>query len=153
MPDPGYPARMPQPVRVVAAVLCRDGAVLIAQRAPPRAEAGCWELPGGKVDPGEDDTTALIREIQEELGVTVVPVRALATAVHAYDHVTIELVAWACDLVAGEPQAIEHAALAWVHADALDGIAWAPADVPLIPAVRTRLTALGAPPGVGSPRS
>lgn len=133
------------PVRVVAAVLCRGGAVLIAQRAPPRAEAGAWELPGGKIDAGESEAEALVRELYEELGVEVRAERRLGSSVHAYAHVTIELIAWACTLVSGEPRALEHQALAWVGPEGLDAVAWAPADVPLIPAVRAWLTRPDAP--------
>lgn len=114
---------MSTPLRVVAAVLLHEGRVLLGKRAPPRREAGSWELPGGKVEPGETDEEALVRELAEELGVDVRPVRLLASVVHHYPHASIELVAWECALVAGEPEAREHSELRWLL----------PADVPALP--------------------
>lgn len=123
-------------IRVVAAVLVRDGRVLAAKRAPGKREGGLWELPGGKVEPGEDDATALARELEEELGVHVAVGAALAENHHAYGHGGVHLVALACTLVSGEPRALDHAELRWLAADELDEVEWAPADVPLLGAVR-----------------
>lgn len=128
-------------IRVVAAVLVEGGRVLAAQRAPPRREAGLWELPGGKVDGGESDAAAIVRELREELGVETRAVGLVDSVVHAYVHATIELVAWRVERVTGEPVAREHAALRWLTADELGDVPWAPADVPLLPAVRALLEA------------
>lgn len=113
---------------VVAAVLVRDGRVLLAQRAPPRHQAGRWELPGGKVDPGETEAEALRRELREELGVEARPERRLGSVVHRYPHVAIELIAWSCVLVTGEPTPHEHQALAWVAPEAVPELDLAAAD-------------------------
>jgi 8-oxo-dGTP diphosphatase len=128
-------------VRVVAAVLVRDGRVLAARRAEGKREAGLWELPGGKVEPGESDADALVRELREELGVTVSVHGPAGENEHAYAHGAVRLVALRCTLVAGEPQALDHAEVRWLAADALDTVVWAPADVPLLPGVRAALEA------------
>ncbi len=128
-------------VLVVAAAIIRDGRVLAARRAPGRRQAGLWELPGGKVEPGESEPEALVREIDEELGVQVAVHERLAHSDHAYPHVTIRLVAWRCSLLAGVPQERDHDAYEWVDASELRGLSWAPADVPLLDAVEAALVA------------
>lgn len=125
--------------RVVAAVLVRDRRVLVAQRAAHKREGMCWELPGGKVEKGETDGAALERELWEELGVRVQAGAFLGESVHVYPHGAVRLMALRCALVAGEPRALEHAAVRWVTADGLDALEWAPADVPLLPALRRAL--------------
>jgi 8-oxo-dGTP diphosphatase len=118
-------------VRVVVGAVLRnaDGRVLAARRQRP---AG-WELPGGKVEPGETEPAALVRELREELGVTVdvgdrvgpdVPIGA-----------DFLLRAWTAVLIDGEPIALEHAELRWLAADELDTVLWLPADRPIIAAL------------------
>ncbi len=127
--------------RVVAAVLVDGDRVLVAQRPHHKRQGGLWELPGGKVDPGETDADALVRELREELDVDVTPGEHLATSRHAYEHGTIELVAVACRLRRGTPRAVEHAELRWMRAGEFETLDWAPADVPLLDAVRRALHA------------
>jgi 8-oxo-dGTP diphosphatase len=130
-------------LRVVAAVLHRGGRVLAAQRPAHKSQGGLWELPGGKVEAGEDDRAALARELAEELGVRVAVTHLLDQAVHRYPEKTVRLVAWACTLVEGTPQPLEHQALRWLGPDQLHQLDWAPADLPLLPAVRSLLSAAG----------
>ncbi|NOY26844.1 MAG: (deoxy)nucleoside triphosphate pyrophosphohydrolase [Oligoflexia bacterium] len=123
------------PIRVVAAVLVRQGRVLAARRPLHKSQGGLWELPGGKVEDAETDATALARELREELAIDVSVHERLAQNVHAYDHQTVRLVALRCELLDGQPRALEHLALRWLGADELDSVTWAPADLPLLPAV------------------
>lgn len=123
-------------VRVVAAVLVRQGRVLAARRPLHKSQGGLWELPGGKVEDGETDATALARELVEELGIDVSVHERLAESVHAYDQQTVRLLALRCTLLDGQPRAIEHLALRWLGPDELDTVTWAPADLPLLSAVR-----------------
>lgn len=123
-------------VVVVGAALldpvCRPGRLLVAQRARPPRLAGCWELPGGKVEPGESDRGALARECREELGVLVRvgdrvgPELAIGSGV---------LRAYAAYLDCGRPRALEHRAVAWVGAAELARLAWLPGDRLLLPAL------------------
>jgi mutator protein MutT len=118
-------------VVVAAAVSRADGALLAARRSAPPELAGRWELPGGKVEPGEDDVTALARELLEELGVVVEvgervggdwPIRP-GVVLRVYRGVIRE----------GEPRPLEdHDALRWVTTDEWDTLAWLPADRPIV---------------------
>ena len=123
-------------VRVVAAAIVRDGTVLAARRAAPLRLAGGWEFPGGKVEAGEDDATALVRECAEELAVTVRVGAWLAAAPGD----GIDLVLYAATLAGGEPVAgADHDELRWLDAASLGDVAWLRADADLLPAVRPLL--------------
>ncbi len=125
------------PVRVVAGAVVAHDRVLAALRPPHAKRGGLWELPGGKVEAGESDAEALVRELREELDVDVqVTDAACGEHVHDYGDVAVRLVLVAATLRAGEPRAVEHTELRWVGPDELDDLAWAPADVPLLGAVR-----------------
>lgn len=119
-------------VRVVAALLERDGLLFAARRSPERREGGLWELPGGKVESGESDHEALVRELHEELAIHVEVGAFVAESTHAYAHGTVTLVGYRCRLVAGEPVLRDHDASRWLPAGALQEVTWAPADLPLL---------------------
>jgi 8-oxo-dGTP diphosphatase len=102
------------------------------QRGPDGSLPGLWEFPGGKVEPGEDEVTALTREIQEELLCEVKVGRRITTTAHDYDFGTIRLTTYYCRVVAGEPLLTEHAAALWLRPDQLMTVNWAPADVPAV---------------------
>lgn len=99
---------------VTAAVIWREGRVLLAQRPPQGLLGGMWEFPGGKQEPGESLEAALQREIQEELGTTVEVGEAVGVFRHAYSHFRVTLHAFHCRLIGGEPQPLEATALEWV---------------------------------------
>lgn len=134
---------------VVGAAIIRDGAVLAAQRAEPASMRGGWEFPGGKVDPGETEEAALVRECREELGVEVRPLRRLDREVPfppRPEGPPAVLRLWTAELVSGEPRLLEHLALRWLTPDTLDEVAWLPTDLPFIGEVRAALR-----PGVPGP--
>lgn len=127
---------------VVAAAIVRKGSLLAAQRSGPASMRGRWELPGGKVDPGESDEAALVRECGEELGAVVRPLRRLggdAPFPQRPDAPPAVLRVWLCELVEGEPRALEHLELRWLGADGLTGVDWLPADLPFIDDIRPHL--------------
>jgi mutator protein MutT len=113
-------------VRVVAAVIERDGKLLVCERPAHKRHGGLWEFPGGKVEPGETDTDAIIREIAEELGVHVVEVwpAELSTSEAGSEFEIVFLPV----TIEGEPRALEHNALMWASVEDLSGIALAPCD-------------------------
>jgi 8-oxo-dGTP diphosphatase len=141
----------PQSRRViVAAVIITDGRVLACERSAPPEVAGRWEFPGGKVEPGEAPVDALVRELREEIGVTVSVGRIWEVLFHAYPEFDLVMLVYVCRIIAGSgaasqpdlPRAVEVADLAWVAAHDLAGWDILPADRPLV----DRLRAEGVPP-------
>jgi 8-oxo-dGTP diphosphatase len=131
---------------VGAALVDEQRRVLVAQRGSGPL-AGLWEFPGGKVEPGESDLSALVRECGEELGVQVAPQAFLGevpldgvVAGGAPGASTLRV--WWGRVTAGEPFAHEHTDLRWATAEDLEELAWIPADRPLLPAVRELLARL-----------
>ena len=112
---------------VVATALVEDGRVLVAQRTRPPELAGLWELPGGRVEPGEDEAAAVVRECREELGTEVVAQRRVGTDLPIGAGV---LRVYRARLAPGAspPKALEHAAVRWVDAAEVPGVDWVDAD-------------------------
>ena len=127
--------------RIVVGAAIRDGRrVLAAARAYPPELAGLWEFPGGKVEPDETETEALVRECREELGVAIsVGDRVggdLSTGNGRY-----LLRVYFAELLEGEPHAKEHAELRWLAPDELDSVPWLPGNRPAVDALRDLLNA------------
>lgn len=139
--DPTSYARLPvvadTRIAVTAAAIVSRGRVLAARRTHPADVAGGWELPGGKVDPGETIADAVRREVQEELGCEVSYGFALAgcTAIKP----GYELTAHVVSLVAGEPVPHEHDAVRWLGPEELDDVDWLPSDRPFLAELRELL--------------
>lgn len=98
-------------------------------------EPGLWEFPGGKVEDGESPAEALEREIAEELGCRIQAGAVIGTGRARSGGLEIRLDVLEARLVEGEPEPREHAAIRWEPGEALPALAWAPADVPVVPAV------------------
>lgn len=114
---------------VVAGALISGSKVLVAQRVRPPELAGRWELPGGKVAPGETEREALARELAEELGLAVGDVAVgdrLGDDIVAHGGLTLR--AYRVRLIRGEPDARDHRALRWITAAELHELDWVPAD-------------------------
>ena len=132
-----------RPIVLVAAVALvdRDGRVLIARRPEGKSMAGLWEFPGGKVDPGETPEVALIRELDEELGIHV-PARCLAPltfASHTYEEFHLLMPLYVCRNWDGAVTAREGQDLKWVRPTRLRDYDMPPADEPLVAMVRDLL--------------
>ncbi len=120
------------------ALIDPDGRVLLAQRPAGKAMAGLWEFPGGKVEPGETPETALIRELQEELGIDTWEscLAPLTFASHTYDDFHLLMPLFICRKWQGTPTPNEGQTLKWVRANKLRDYPMPPADIPLIPILR-----------------
>jgi 8-oxo-dGTP diphosphatase len=125
MSQPYTVTAMPNQI-VVAGAVVAGSRVLVAQRVRPPELAGRWELPGGKVAPGETEPEALARELAEELGVEVAVGPRLGDDVALTESTTLR--AYQVNLVRGEPHPHDHAALRWVAAAQLHDVDWVPAD-------------------------
>jgi 8-oxo-dGTP diphosphatase len=120
---------------VACALVDADKRVLITQRPEGKTLAGLWEFPGGKVEPGERPEETLIRELQEEIGITVKEacLAPLTFASHAYEDFHLLMPLYICRRWDGEVIAREGQNLAWVRANKLRDYKMPPADIPLIP--------------------
>lgn len=139
-------------VEVAAGVLLRaDGRYLIGQRAPDTVYAGYWEFPGGKVEAGEDPAQALIRELDEELGIRVTHLRPWLCREHLYEHAHVRLHFFEVAAWEGALDDRVHSALAWVSPEGPGREPMLPANGPILKALRlprtmgiTRAAAVGA---------
>jgi 8-oxo-dGTP diphosphatase len=122
-------------LRVVAAYCAReDGRFMVTQRPAGGPMGGLWEFPGGKVEPGESDRTALKREIQEELGVACRVTDRVFAILHEYRGFTLDFRVYACRLL-GEPRLLQVADLRWITSAELHGLSFPPADASLVEAL------------------
>jgi ADP-ribose pyrophosphatase len=121
-------------IDVVAAIIEQDGRILLAQRPATADQAGLWEFPGGKVESGETQPSALVRELQEELGIEALPAAYVASQQWEVSGRIIHLHAWHVPEYRGELAAHEHSQLAWVTPEQAFGYDLAPADIPLLEA-------------------
>ena len=124
-----------------AALVDRDGRVLLAQRPDGKSMAGLWEFPGGKVEAGETPEAALIRELQEELGINTWQscLAPLTFASHRYETFHLLMPLFVCRKWEGITKAREGQSLAWVKPKDLRNYPMPEADIPLIPAIRDLL--------------
>ncbi|MEV4007148.1 (deoxy)nucleoside triphosphate pyrophosphohydrolase [Actinomadura sp. NPDC049753] len=120
---------------VVGAAILAEGRLLAAQRAEPPHMAGGWELPGGKVDPGESDEDALVRECHEELAVKVRLGRRVGGDWRLSERAVLRV--WTAELAEGEPQALEHLELRWLAPSELHDVDWLPGDRPVVDLLAT----------------
>jgi 8-oxo-dGTP diphosphatase len=123
---------------VVGAAIVRDGRVLACRRTSPAEAAGRWELPGGKVEPGETPEAALLREVREELGAGVAISHWLAAEAVISDALVLRVAV--ARLVDGEPRPVEHDEVRWLSADELDDVDWLDPDRPFLLDIRQALS-------------
>lgn len=127
-----------EPPRIVLVVACAlvdaDGRVLVAQRPEGKALAGLWEFPGGKLEPGERPEESLIRELAEELGITVKAdcLAPLTFASHGYESFHLLMPLYVCRRWEGTPVGREGQAIRWMKPARLRDLPMPPADAPLI---------------------
>lgn len=115
-------------IRVVAAVIAREGKYLITQRRPNAVLPLLWEFPGGKVERGESDETALSREIRHRLGVEVTVGECIGFETHAYDSYVVDLYTYECTIREGTPEPRAVNTFAWVRSDEFDAYEFTPPD-------------------------
>jgi 8-oxo-dGTP diphosphatase len=122
---------------VACALVDADNRVLITKRPEGKSLAGLWEFPGGKLEPEETPEDCLIRELREELGISVKPacLAPLTFASHSYPDFHLLMPLYVCRRYEGIPQGLEGQQIKWVLPKALRDFPMPPADEPLIPAL------------------
>jgi len=119
-------------IHVACAVIQRDGLILATQRSSTMSLPLKWEFPGGKLEAGESPEECLLRELQEELGITVRVGQGLEPVTHRYPSFAVTLYPFFCDQLQGQMTLYEHSAACWLPPNELSTLDWAEADWPLI---------------------
>jgi len=115
-------------IRVVAAVIEREGRYLITQRRPTAVLPLMWEFPGGKVEPGETDVQALKREMLHRLGADIECGKLISFVSHPYEHYTVDLFLYDCRLLTDRLEALNVNAFKWVASSEFEQYPFTPAD-------------------------
>lgn len=125
-------------VNVVAAIIEKDGKVLATQRGYGDT-AGGWEFPGGKIEPDESPEDAVVREIREELEALIEVERYITTVDYDYEKFHLTMHCYLAHLAKGESiQLTEHSAARWVDSTTEGEVAWLPADVLVVEALKAQ---------------
>ena len=131
-----------QPIEVSAALIFHHGRLLITQRHAKTHLGGLWEFPGGKREPGETFEQCLVREIREELGVEICVGELFEEVAHDYPEKSVHLKFFLCELIFGEPQPLDCAAVKWIEKSELTTHEFPAADARLLDKLKNpRLTA------------
>jgi A/G-specific adenine glycosylase len=123
---------------IAAALIRRRGRILIDRRKPQGLLGGLWELPGGKVEPGETPAQAVVREVREEVGLEVEVLEHLTSVDHAYSHFRITLHVYVCKALRGRARAIQPEAVKWIRPDQLEQYAFPAANHKVFSVLRRR---------------
>ncbi|QIA09640.1 (deoxy)nucleoside triphosphate pyrophosphohydrolase [Draconibacterium halophilum] len=119
-------------IQVTCAIIIDQGKILVAQNKENSDHPFQWEFPGGKIKSGETERDCIVREIEEELNLTVEIAEALIPVEHNYEIKVIRLIPFVCSLVSGHLKLNDHKAIKWVDEDELDKLDFAEADRVLI---------------------
>ena len=124
---------LPKIIRVTAAIIEKEGKILIAKRkAGDDLFSGLWEFPGGKIEEGETPEECIARELKEELDIEVEVGELITSNKHKYPHGIFELLAYRVKHVSGEMVLNDHEEIKWVTADEMSSFEFPPADIPII---------------------
>ncbi len=119
-------------LEVSCAIIVRDGLLLAAQRSEEMSMPLKWEFPGGKLHHNESADDCLVREIKEELDITIAVRFSLSPSDWQYPNFAITLYPFVCDIVSGQIRLAEHKAIQWLSPELLLTVDWAAADIPVV---------------------
>lgn len=123
---------------VVAALIWENDRFLACQRPAHKARGLLWEFVGGKVEPGETNKTALIRECKEELGIEIAVGDIFMQVNHEYPDIMVSLTLFNAEIRSGTLQLLEHHAIKWITIEEIDEYSFCPADEPILKALKDR---------------
>lgn len=123
----------------VVAALIREGDKILATQRGYGEYKDFWEFPGGKIEPGETPEAALKREIKEELATEIEINEYVGTVDYDYPDFHITLLLYLCTMVSGNLELLEHESAKWLLASELDSVSWLPADLEIIPKLKSLL--------------
>lgn len=129
MPDS---TTMKIPIKVTAAVMIRQGKILVAQRKKEKHMGLKWEFPGGKIKTGESPETCLERELEEEFSIQTRVHSFFHSNIHHYPEKSVELISFLVEYLSGQFQLRDHQAIRWVNSNELKGLDFAEADLPIV---------------------
>ncbi len=118
-------------IRVVCGIILQNEKVFICRRKPNKSLGGYWEFPGGKIEKGEKEEDSLIRELQEELGMSVEVLKHFKNLIHDYGNFKIELISYKCNFISSSFELTDHDAYEWINISELKKWKLAPADIPI----------------------
>ena len=121
-------------IEVVAAIIHQNGKILATQRGYGEYK-GWWEFPGGKMEPGETEEQAIVREISEELNVHIAVERKVCTVEYDYPQFHLVMHCFWCSLADGVPELKEHQSAQWLEREQWNSVEWLPADVEVVNAL------------------
>ena len=119
-------------IHVTCAIIQNGGKVFVAQRSAQMRLPLKWEFPGGKIDVGETEEQCIVRELKEELGITVEVIKRMTAYEHEYEHSIVNLIPFIVSHKDGAINLTEHAQYIWADLSTLTQLDWAPADVPIL---------------------
>lgn len=120
-------------IPVSCAIILKEGKVLVAQRSEKMVLPLKWEFPGGKVENGESPEDCLMREIWEELNITIQIIQAFPIHIHRFSNEKeIELIPFLCNYSGGDLILKEHLQVLWLEGERLSGLDWSAADIPIV---------------------
>ena len=118
-------------IEVVAAIIHQDGKILATQRGYGEYK-GWWEFPGGKMEPGETEEQAIVREISEELNVRIAVERKVCTVEYDYPQFHLRMHCFWCSMAGGVLELKEHQSAQWLEREQWNSVEWLPADVEVV---------------------
>lgn len=125
-------------INVVAAAIEKDGKIFCAQRPKGKSLGGFWEFPGGKLEEGESEEQALLREIQEEFNAEIEIIEFINEASYEYDFGTVTMKTFLCKLLSDQLDLLEHQDSLWLSPNELSSLNWAPVDRPAVELLRKK---------------
>ena len=128
-------------IEVVAAIICKGGSFLASQRGYGEFE-GLWEFPGGKIEMGETHEMAILREIKEELGVSINVEKFLCTTEYDYPSFHLTMHCYVCSIKSGDIVLREHKSALWLTTETFDDVEWLPADKSVVEILRQKISTL-----------